>query len=207
MTTTTTLPLSCINAKDVLPKELRNASIVDEIISEIYNGWPGRTGEERVLECLKLISERVPEYAKATGKTELEFLNLYAKSRNCNYTNWFQSSRLPSLSDVLIFNTADDFKKQFPSGKYLCPACGEATTDYQECNSGKKIKGVVCNWKVYGLFGGLGKEVRVILKDRIEDFPRPVSIFPPIELTLNNEQKVKECDATILPKAPQPGQK
>ena len=178
------LPSACIDGKQMLPACLRQAGIIDEIMLEVYNGWVGKTGEERVLSVLKIISERVPQYAKVAGKTELEFLTLYAKSRRCNYTNWFQSSYLPDLSDVIVFDTVEDFKNKFPSGKYTCPRCGGETTDYQQCNSGKVIdkKGKVCDWKVYGLFGDMGKGIRVIIKNRIEDFPKPISMFKPIEL-------------------------
>lgn len=178
------LPASCIEALQALPEELRNASITHEIILEIYNGWPGKTGEDRVREKMALIALRVPQYAAVMGKTHLEFLTVYAAARQCNYTNWFNESRLPDLSEVMIFENTQEFIKRFPSGKSICPACGGESTDFQECNTGKVVdkKGNVCDWKAYGLFRTMGKGIQVILKDKIEGFPSPVTLFKPIEL-------------------------
>lgn len=44
------------------------------------------------------------------------------------------------------------------------------------CDSGVKVKGDVCNWKVYGLFGHLGKGVSVFVKDKL----RIEKLFMPI---------------------------
>jgi len=176
------LPSTCIDAKQILPVELRDADMLNEIILEVYNGWPGKTGEERVIGCIKFISERIPQYSNIIGKSDLEFLTTYAKARRVNYTNWFNDSYLPDLSNVIILDTIQSFRDKFPSGKYICPCCDGETTDYQECNSGIEVDGRKCNWKVYGLFGDLGKGVRVIIKDKMDEFPRPVAMFKPIEL-------------------------
>ena len=183
------LPAACLNSIKLLPEDIQSSDIIQEILLEIYNGWPGKTGEERVDSCVNVINKRIPQYANAMGKTQLETLTIYAKSRKCNYANWFQDHYLPDLSDVVIVDTVDDFKKKYPSGKYICPCCNAITTDYQECNSGaivnktKKSKGSVCDWKVYGLFGDLGKGIKVIVKDKFEEFPKPIAMFKPIEMT------------------------
>ncbi len=163
--------------------DLLQSDIMNKIIVEIYNGWPGETGIQRVIQKVKLLSERVPEYAKAMGKTELETLELFAKSRTCNYTNWFQEANFPILSEVYIFDTIDDFKAKFPSKQYQCPNCNGISTNPQVCNSGKEIKGKeICDWKVFGLFGDLGKGIKVIVKDLFTDIPKPTAMFKPIEL-------------------------
>ena len=186
ITNTQSLPISCIEAMKNLPITINGSEIMDEILLEVYNGWQGSVGEERVLKVIEFVSNRIPQYARITNKSDFEFLTIYAKSRKCNYTNWFQDSYLPDLSNVLVFDTVEDFKKKFPSGNYVCPSCNSITTDYQTCNSGVVVgKGKnkkVCDWKVYGLFGDLGKGIKVIVKDLIEDFPRPISMFKPVEL-------------------------
>jgi hypothetical protein len=169
----------------VLPAALLQSDIMNKIIVEIYNGWPGETGLQRVVEKVNFLCEKVPQYAKVMGKTELETLELFAKSRNCNYTNYFQNANFPDLSEVYVFDTIEDVKAKFPSKQYQCPCCGGISTDYQECNSGKTIdkKGKeVCNWKVYGLFGDMGKGIKVIVKDMFTEIPKPIAMFKPVEL-------------------------
>lgn len=167
-----------------LPADLMQSEIMNEIIIEIYNGWPGKIGLQRVIETVTFLCERVPQYSKVMGKTELETLELFAKSRNCSYINYFQNANFPDLSEVYVFDTIEDVKARFPSKQYQCPCCGGISTDYQECNSGKKIdkKGKVCDWKVYGLFGDMGKGIKIIVKSMLTDFPRPIAMFKPVEL-------------------------
>lgn len=170
---------------NVLPDGFMQSEIMNKIIVEIYNGWPGKIGLERVKDAISFISERIPQYAKVTEKSELETLEIIAKARRVCYTNWFQNAYLPDLSSVYVFDTVEGFRAQFPSGNYQCPKCKGLSTDFQECNSGvfvDKKKKVVCNWKVYGLFGGLGEEIKVVIKDQFENFPKPFSMFRPIEL-------------------------
>ncbi len=174
------LPLSNIN----LPESITQSDILNKILTEVYNGWPGQTGLERVKNVIEFISSRIPQYAKAINKSELEMLEILATKRTVNYTNYFQNHYIPDIDKVLIFDSVEDFKKQYPSGKYVCPACSGISTDYQECNSGtivdKKTK-EICNWKVYGLLGDLGKGIRVLIRDKFTDFPKPIHMFKPIE--------------------------
>lgn len=163
-------------------QELRNSEILQEIILEVYGGWGGKEGEKRVLEVLIFISERIPQYAKVVGKTDLDFLILYANARRVNYNNWFSDTYLPDLDTVFVFDTIDDFKTKFPSGKYICPSCEGESTDFQTCNSGLRNTGQKCNWRSYGLFGTLGKGIKIYIKDMVTDFPKPIEIFMPIEL-------------------------
>jgi hypothetical protein len=169
----------------MLPAALMQSEIMNKIIVEVYNGWPGQTGLERVKNVVTFICDRVPQYAKVMGKSELETLELFAKSRNCNYTNYFQNANFPDLLEVFVFDTIEDLKARFPSKQYQCPCCGGISTDYQECNSGKIVdkKGKeICNWKVYGLFGDMGKGIKVIVKNMFTDIPKPVAMFKPVEL-------------------------
>jgi hypothetical protein len=167
----------------MLPTDLVQSEIMNKIIVEIYNGWVGQVGLERVVKTVNFLCEIVPQYAKVMDKSNVETLEILAKSRNCNYTNYFQECNLPKLSDVYIFETENDFFEKFPSKEYQCPSCSKISTDYQKCNSDYTDKnGVVCNWKVYGLFGSMGKGIKVLVKDRFTDIPKPIMMFKPIEL-------------------------
>lgn len=179
------LPIKCREAAErLLSENIRNSEIFASIVLEVYNGWRGDVGEERVIDVIKLIAHRIPKYAKVLGMPELEYLTLYAKARKCNYVNWFQDSYLPDIDEkVLVFENEEAYLERFPSRKFVCCCCGGITTDYQECNSGKEMaKGKICDWKVYGLFGDLGKGIRVLFKSRIQDIPKPVVMFRPVEL-------------------------
>lgn len=169
----------------VLLEGFMQSGITNKIIVEVYNGWPGEIGLERVKNVVTFLCERVPQYAKVMGKTELDTLELFVKSRNCNFTNYFQNANIPDLTDVYVFDTIEDLNSKFPSKKYQCPCCGGITTDYQACNSGKTIdnKGKeACNWKIYGLFGDMGKGIKVIIKGMFTEIPKPVAMFKPVEL-------------------------
>jgi hypothetical protein len=162
---------------------LLKSEIMDKIIVEIYNGWPGETGLSRVINAVNFIFDMIPQYAQVMGKSELETLELIAKARNVNYVNYFQNANFPDLMGVYVFDSNESFLSEFPSKKFLCPCCGGISTDPQKCDSGKKMsKKEICNWKSYGLFGTLGKGIHVVFKDKFEITPKPVEIFKPIEL-------------------------
>ncbi len=177
------LPATCVDALLLLSDFNNESEIINKIVLEVYNGWPGKTGESRVLDCLKFIEKRIPQYAKLMNMSNSLTLEVIANRRRVNYTNWFQNGYIPDLSDVMVFETVQDFKNRFPSGQSICPACESISTDFSVCNSGKKIKGKVCDWKVYGLFGDMGKGIRVIIKDKFMEFPKPTVMFRPIELS------------------------
>ena len=142
---------------------------------------------ERIERVVSFISQRIPQYTKLMNIPDLEILEIIAKSRRVNYTNWFQDAYIPDLDaeKTMVFEKEEDFYKKFPSGKSTCPNCGGISTDYYDCNSGLKIgkgkKAPVCNWKAYGFLRS-GKELSIIVKSRLKESITPQLIFPPIEL-------------------------
>lgn len=180
--------------QEQLNSPLMQSDVMSIILCEVYNGWPGATGIQRAKDVVGFLFNRVPQYAKIMNKSEVDTLDILAKSRNCNFVNYFQNANIPDLDDVMVFKSLDEFKQRFPSGKSVCPCCNAITTNYQECNSGVKLiahskpkksktnEGKVCDWKIYGLFGDLGKGIKILILDKIEEFPRPTRIFKPIEL-------------------------
>lgn len=150
----------------------------EQILQEVYDGWPGKTGEERRERVKNILDTRLENYNKIMGYSKEEILIAFEKIRNVNCTNFYQESKFPILGDgVFIFDSLDDFKKKYPSGLSVCPSCGNQSRDYYECTHSD------CDWKVYGLFGDLGKGIKVLLKDVFLKNPVPVNIFRPIEET------------------------
>jgi hypothetical protein len=179
------LDLSTYIDKEVLDRDIMHTEIMNKIIIQIYNGWPGKIGLERVVEKVFFLAKRVQQYAKVMDKSEIETLELLAESKDCNYMNYFQNANIPDISDVYVFNTIEEFLFVFPSKKYICPCCGGISTNHQECNSGKNIdkeSTEACNWKVYGLFFDMNKGIRVIIKSTFTGLPRPIKMFKPIEM-------------------------
>lgn len=168
--------------EEILPYDLKNEPLIDKIILEIYNGWKD---VNNVKSKLVFISNRIPQYAKLMNKTNIEFLTLFSDKRRINYANLFQNAYLPDLSNVTVFNTVDDYNEMFPSHKFICCKCNKITTNPIQCNArlNQGFDNIECNWNVNGLFGDLGKGMQVLFKDEINEFPRPQTIFKPIELT------------------------
>jgi len=148
----------------------------EQIIEQARSSWGGKVGDERAESVKNIIDTRLENYHQVTGFSKEDILNSFEKSRNVNTVNFYQASKFPLLENVHVFDTLEDFKKAFPSGKYICPKCEKESTDPYECSQEK------CDWKVYGLFGDLGKGIKVVVKDRFLEHPLPINIFKPIEL-------------------------
>jgi hypothetical protein len=168
---------------------------LEEIKIQARDSWGGQGGIDRMNSVENIILTRIENYSRVLGIPKEDILPALEKIRNVNTPNWYQQSNLPLLEDgVLIFDSLEHFKKKFPSHKSICPACGGVSTDYYSCNSGvkkevttgggkkKKTVEVECDWKVFGLMGDLGKGVKVVIKDRFLEHPKPILIFKPIEL-------------------------
>lgn len=160
--------------------------LLKEIGQKAYDSWKGATGEQRRKEVLDLLAVKLPHYSEKLGIPQEQILLAWEKAKNVNTVNWYQESRFPNLDEVIVLDTLEQFHEKFPSNKSICPCCSGESTDYYECNSGKVIdkKGKVCDWKVYGLFGDMGKGVKVFVKDKFIESPKPTTIFKPIELVV-----------------------
>jgi len=146
-------------------------------------------GEKLATDLEAFIRKKVAEYSEKLGYSELEVLQAIESKRTYSAVNYYQESNFPSLDEVAVFNNLEEFRQKYPSAKYRCPACEGITTNPYDCNSnlpkksakaGSKEKGV-CNWKSYGLFGTLGKGMRIAFKDNFLNEPRIESIFMPVE--------------------------
>lgn len=156
------------------------------ISAECARSWKGAEGEKRAAAVQALLARVLPEYAGVLGLTEEAVLNAIEEKRDYSAVNYYQEANFPSLADVTLFDTLADFRATYPSGKYVCPACEEHSTDPYQCNSGavrgKGKTSQVCNWKSWGFFRTMGKGLRVVVKDRFVESPGVHEIFMPLEL-------------------------
>lgn len=171
-----------IDFKD-LPEEIKNSEILNKIAVEIYNGWTWSVWISRINETIVFISWILDGYAKMYWKSKLEALEIIAKARNVNYTNWFQNANLPKVENVHVYKNAEDFFEKHPEKKYICPSCWGASSNAYTCDTWIKRKDwSICDWKVYGLFWDLGKGINIFFTDEIEKSATPQTIFKPINL-------------------------
>jgi len=130
----------------------------------------------------KWIIDRAKHYEKRIGISYLKIIQAWEKKRTYWYQNYYQECNQPLLNEnVKIYDTVEDVKKAI-GNKFRCPNCKGITTNPYECNSKKITKDIkdgkkrACNWKVYGLFGSLGKGVSIFIKDKLAN----EHIFMPI---------------------------
>lgn len=141
----------------------------------------------------KWIIERAKHYSEKTKVPYLEILKVWEKERTYSYMNYYQDANFPLLDDnVKIFETKEEARKAIGK-KFRCSSCGGISTSPYQCNSGviktdiKDGKRRKCNWKVYGLFGTLGKGQNIFVKEGLVN----QHIFMPItwEETDDNRKK------------------
>lgn len=123
--------------------------------------------------------ERAQHYAEKTGLEAADILDAWEKGRTYWYMNYYQDCHQPKIEgeSVRVFDTLVDMRKSIGTAGFRCPACDGVSKDPYACDSGKEMeKGKVCDWKVYGLFGDLGKGVYVFVKTEM----RGQRVFKPI---------------------------
>ncbi len=159
--------------------------IIEKLKQTARESWGGETGEERARVLEMFLRKMLEEYSKLLNLSQKEILASLEKRRNYSAINFYQVANFPKITkNIEIFEKQGDFKKKYPSLKYLCPMCKGISTSYSECNSGKEMsKGKICDWKSYGLFGTCDEGYRCICKEGFLDNPVVYDIFKPIELT------------------------
>lgn len=112
---------------------------------------------------------RAQHYAEKTGLTVEAILDAWEKRRDYWYMSFYQEANMPEIKDgsVRIFDTVPDLLKSIGSAGFRCPNCAGVSKSPYECNSGKKAYGKTCDWKVYGLFGHMGKGITVFVKEKV----------------------------------------
>jgi hypothetical protein len=141
--------------------------------------WDGETGEQRARDLEKYLRNKLEEYSNALGMPQEELLEAWEKDRTYSAINYYQEANQPSINSdkTMVFETVEELLKAIGEKKFRCPSCNGVSTNPYECNSGEEMsKGKTCDWKVYGLFGALGKGTYVYIKDKLNG----ETIFTPI---------------------------
>lgn len=127
---------------------------------------------------LEWVIARAKHYAEKTGLTPEAILDAWEKDRDYWYMNYYQDANQPSIASdkVRVFETVADLFSAIGNSGFRCPNCEAVSKSPYECNSGVKTHGKVCDWKVYGLFGHMGKGVSVFVKEKL----RIESLFMPV---------------------------
>lgn len=122
---------------------------------------------------------RAKHYAEKTGLTPEAILDSWEKRRDYWFLNFYQEANQPEIKAdrVRIFETVEDLLKSIGSAGFRCPSCCGVSKSPYECNSGKKAYGKICDWKVYGLFGHMGKGIAVFVKEKfaLENLFMPIA--------------------------------
>jgi hypothetical protein len=123
--------------------------------------------------------ERAKHYAQKTGLTPEAVLDAWEGKRSYWYMNFYQEANQPSIEsdNVRVFETVDELLSSIGKTGFRCPNCEAVTKSPYKCESGALAHGKVCDWKVYGLFGHMGKGVSVFVKEKlaIEQLFMPVA--------------------------------
>lgn len=119
------------------------------------------------------VVERARHYAEKTGLAAEVILDAWEERRSYWYMNYYQESQQPLIEgdQVRVFESVADLMGSIGEAGFRCPACGEVSKSPYECDAGG-----VCDWKVYGLFGHMGKGVTVFVKEKV----RADSLFMPV---------------------------
>lgn len=142
----------------------------------------------RYCDKFKWIIDRVKEYGEHTNLDWMEILDAFEERRSYWYMNYYEEGDFPSVDSgkIRFFETVEDLVASTENKGFRCPACNGISTNPYECNSGQEMSsGKTCDWKVYGLFGGLGKDIVVFCKDK----KITNTIFMPVAWEDNNGSK------------------
>jgi hypothetical protein len=151
-------------------------------IPRMKNSWTKSYKE--ATKHIRFVNGITFHYANRLGFTQQEVLQALEDKRTYWSANYYQSANFPRISKrVAVYETMDDFHKDCPSSKYMCPACNSVSTNSSVCDSGVVIKGKKCDWKAYGLFGTIGKGYRFLIKKEFLTEPHIYNIFMPVEKT------------------------
>lgn len=128
---------------------------------------------------LDWIVARANHYAEKTGLSPEAILDSWEKDRSYWYMNYYQDANQPSIASdrVRVFETVADLLAAVGKTGFRCPNCGAVSKSPYTCDSGAKVAGKVCDWKVYGLFGHMGKGIAVFVKEKltVENLFMPVA--------------------------------
>lgn len=152
------------------------------ILADTRCGWK----ESQRMEKLHFAVARALHYEEKTGIPAADILTAWESRRNYWYVNYYQSANQPEIKadSVRVFETVDAMLASIGENGFRCPHCNGVSKSPYACNSGVKLplmnsggEPATCDWKVYGLFGSLGKGVHVFVKSELkgEDIFMPIA--------------------------------
>lgn len=158
------------------------ASLLEALKKSAAGSWPGAVGAARAASLEAFLREKLAHYSQVLDINQEALLEAFERRRNYNVINYYQEANFPDLNGVVVVHDLAEFKERYPSGRFVCPACGGESTNPYTCNSGRVIDvGRECDWKSFGLFGTMGKGMRVVFRGGFLDNPIVDEIFSPIE--------------------------
>jgi hypothetical protein len=127
---------------------------------------------------LAWVVAQAKHYAEKTGLAAEDILDAWERDRRYWYMNYYQPCNQPDIKGdrVRVFDTTNDLLTSIGKVGFRCPSCVGVSKSPYECTTGIVSDGKVCDWKVYGLFGHLGKGVTVFVKERLKG----ESLFMPV---------------------------
>ena len=153
-------------------------------MTEKVGGWGD---QERIDGFINTIIEICEYYAEQLSLTPLAVFDALEKKRDYTYPNYYQWANFPKFDDVIVFKTKREMTKKLkPKLGFICPSCGGISKSESRCDADKKK----CNWAAYGLFGTLGKGIRIVVTNGWLKNPVVHECFMPVALA--NESKDAE---------------
>lgn len=150
----------------------------------------------RYCDKFKWIVNRAKNYGEKLDLNWEDILNSWEEDRSYWYMNYYQEANQPEINSerVRVFETIEELHKSIGDRGFRCPSCGGISKNPYKCNSGLKVRGKTCDWKVYGLFGDLGKGIFVYVKEKLagED------LFMPISWENQTKQEIQKMSLTML---------
>lgn len=139
----------------------------------LNEGGCGKCGAKcchRYCDKFKWVVDRAAQYAEKLGLDRDELLSSWEEDRNYWYMNYYQECNQPEITSerVRVFDTVEELLSSIEGKGFRCPACGGVSKSPYECKGNVKSDGKACDWKVYGLFGDLGKGIFVFCKDKLK---------------------------------------
>jgi hypothetical protein len=112
---------------------------------------------------------RASHYAEKTGLTPEAILDAWEAKRDYWYMNFYQECNQPEIKadKVRVFATTEELMTSIGNAGFRCPYCAGVSKSPYTCNTGLMVAGKPCDWKVYGLFGHLGKGIYVFVTEQI----------------------------------------
>jgi hypothetical protein len=114
-------------------------------------------------EKLAWVLARAAHYSEKTGIPASDILNAWEKQRSYWYMNFYQDCKQPEIKGdrVRVFDTVEALLASIGDTGFRCPKCNQVSKSPYECSVAP------CDWKVYGLFGHMGKGVFAFVKEQV----------------------------------------